>query len=118
MTGNEKRHLLELALERAGPTHRVEDVIARIKDGRAQLWDRGDGCIITEINDYPLRKVVNYWLIAGVLQECLALEPDINAWARSEGCTVATGSGRRGWGRVSPGWKPWPTWVKSLEGEP
>ena len=29
-----------------------------------------------------------------------------DAWARGEGCTVATAMGRKGWGRAAPGWKP------------
>ena len=64
--------------------------------------------IVTEIHDYPLLKTVHYWLIFGELRHCLALESDINSWARGEGCTVATATGRRGWGRVAAptGWRP------------
>jgi hypothetical protein len=103
----EKLARLEKALAYAGPTHRVADVVALIKAGRAQWWDQDDGAIVTEIHDYPLRRDIHYWTISGVLGDCLALEDRINAWAVEQGCTVATAAGRKGWGRVAAptGWR-------------
>jgi predicted glycosyltransferase len=100
MTGEEKLRRLQKALDLAGPTHRLTDVVERIKDHRAQIWEHGDGCIVTELHEYPLAKAVHYWLVSGVLKDCLALEHDINTWANEQGCTLATACGRRGWGRA------------------
>jgi hypothetical protein len=106
MTAEEKLRRLQKALDLAGPTHRIPDVVERIKDHRAQFWEHGDGCIVTELHSYPLSKAVHYWLISGVLNDCLALDTDINQWALDQGCTMATACGRRGWGRVAAplGW--------------
>ena len=115
--GAEKAHRLQQALEYGGPTHRLDDVVRMLKAGQAQLWENEGAVIITEINDYPLRKAVHYWLLAGSLRDVLALEHDINPWAVENGCTVATACGRRGWGRVAAptGWKPWlPNFYKDL----
>ncbi len=107
MTSEEKRRRLQEALDRAG-THTMDDLLERLRDGRAQFWAHDDGCVVTEILDYPRAKVANYWLLSGVLGDCLALNGEIEAWARGQGCTVASAMGRRGWIKaVEPlGWQP------------
>ena len=107
LTGAEKLDRMERSLLWGGPTHRISDMMELIKQGKAQIWERGDGVIVTEITAYPLVKVVNFWLIFGELHDCLALEDTIIAWALEHGCTVAIASGRRGWGRAAAptGWR-------------
>ena len=106
MTETERRARLEKALERGGGTHTLADVVALIREDKAQWWDWRDGMVVTEVHDYPRRKAVHYWLVGGALRDCLALEHEINPWAIERGCSVATASGRRGWSRVLPasGW--------------
>jgi hypothetical protein len=119
MTEDERKARLERALAYGGNTHTLGDVATLIKQGSAQWWDNGDGMIVTEIHALPLLKQVHYWLIAGELKSCLALEHEINPWAIEQGCTVATACGRRGWGRVAAptGWRPWhPNFYKPLVG--
>jgi hypothetical protein len=119
MTEAERQARLERALLWGGPTHALGDVARLIKEGKAQWWSHDDGMIVTEIHDYPLRKIVHFWLIAGALRDCLALEHDVLPWAIEQGCTVATACGRRGWGRVAAptGWRPWhPNFFKPLVG--
>jgi hypothetical protein len=119
MTGEQKLARLQRALDYAG-THRISDVVELLEAHKAQLWERGDGTIITELHEYPLRKAVHYWTISGVLKDCLALEDEINAWALEKGCTIATAAGRRGWGRVAAptGWRvAYPNFYKPLVGE-
>ncbi len=109
MTSEQLLARLEKALDCGGMrTHSVADVVARIKENKAQFWQRGDGCIVTEITEYPCRKVVNYWLAWGEQQPVLDLQAEIDAWALAEGCTDATLSGRMGWKRVlrPDGWRP------------
>jgi hypothetical protein len=119
LSDTEKRARLERALEYGGGTHSVADVVQLIRDGKAQFWSYGDGCIVTEIHDFPRLKAVHYWCIFGTLPDCLAIEHDINPWAVEQGCTVATAAGRKGWGRVAAptGWRPhMPTFYKPLVG--
>jgi hypothetical protein len=120
LTAEEKIRRLQRALDVGGPTHRLSDVIEALKDGKAKLWEQDDGCIITEIHDFPLLKAAHYWTISGTLRDCLALDERICDWARGEGCTIATACGRRGWERVSApyGWRPWHgNFVKHLGGD-
>ena len=107
MTENERKARMERALEYGGPTHTLADVAKDIRDGKAQWWSNGDGMIVTEVHTFPLLKAVHFWLIAGALRDCLALEHDILPWAIEQGCTVATACGRKGWGRVAAptGWR-------------
>lgn len=117
LTDAEKLERFQKALDCGGRTHEVADVVAMIKDGRAQYWSNGDGTIVTELHKFPNLKAVHFWLVSGDLRHCLALEHDIVPWAIEEGCTVATASGRKGWGRaLAPmGWRPWwQTFVKTL----
>ena len=49
--------------------------------------------------------------LGGRLQECLELQATIDAWAKSEGCSVATATGRMGWLAVTKmplgtAWRP------------
>jgi hypothetical protein len=105
MTGTEKLARLEKALAHGGPTHSPADVVRLIETRQAQLWERGDGVIVTEVQTYPLMKAVHYWLAAGSLHDCLALQNQIDDWARDEGCDMATLTGRAGWCRAAAGWR-------------
>jgi hypothetical protein len=87
---------LERALERDG-THTVEDVIHRVNTGEAQWWGREDGVAITELYCFPRKTYLNIWLTAGDMDACLALEPEIEVWARAKGCTELRANGRPGW---------------------
>jgi hypothetical protein len=98
---------LQQALDHAGNTHTIADVIERVKTGRAQWWGDKRSCIITELVRYPRRCDVRYWLAAGELQGILDLEDKINSWAAIEGADRAEVIGRPGWGRFAPsyGWQ-------------
>lgn len=92
----------ESALARAGHTHDLSDVMQQVLARRAQYWGSADqrGAIVTELLRFPKLLAVNYWLAAGDLSSCLSLVPQIEAWARREGCTRAYGQGRPGFGRL------------------
>jgi hypothetical protein len=117
LTTEQKFERWQKALDCGGPTHRISDIVDLIKAGKAQFWERGDGCIITEFNDFPLMRTINYWLIFGRLEDCLSLDARITDCAIREGCKVATATGRKGWGRAGApyGWRPWwPMFIKEL----
>jgi hypothetical protein len=88
----------------------VADVVKLVREGRAQFWSFGDGAITTELHDFPRMRAVHFWTISGAMADCLALENDILPWAMEQGCTMATATGRRGWGRVAgpTGWRSQP----------
>lgn len=101
------RPLLRRVLPRTGGTHDADDVRAGIADGALQLWlppEPANSLIITEMVRYPKLMALNYWLVAGRFDEVRAMEPAVNAWAASMGCTRVQGAGRDGWARRTPGW--------------
>ena len=97
---------LARACELSG-THSLADVAATIKAGHAQWWCNGDGAAVTEIQDFPQVRLLNYWLVAGELRACLRMQPRIDAWAMEQGCTAAIARGRWQWGNVGRpyGWE-------------
>jgi len=111
MTDDEKARRFQKALALAGNTHTPADVMEKVRANRAQCWPHGDSVIITEVLVYPRVKACNYWLLCGNLQECLELQAEIDAWAKGEGCSVATATGRMGWLAVTKmplgtAWRP------------
>ena len=101
------RPWIEAALEYSGGTHIFEDVVSNIAQGTMQLWPAPRGCIVTEIVVYPRKKVLNIFLAGGELDQILDMNDDITAWAKLNGCTAGTMSGRMGWKKPLEklGWK-------------
>ena len=97
---------LELALAEGGSTHDLEHVLAAALRGDAQIWIDGPCTIVTEVNDGPKERELHFWLAAGSLERVIALSNRLLAWGRTQGCTIATLCGRRGWAKVllSEGW--------------
>jgi hypothetical protein len=117
LSSEEKLRRLEKALTYGGGSHTVQDVVKCVREGSAQFWSHGDGLIVTELHSFPRMKAAHYWLISGALPDCLALDDPISQWAIREGCSVATATGRKGWGKAGApyGWKPHMyTFVKDL----
>ena len=108
MTDEQLVTRLQRALDQGGNTHDVADVVDALRNEKARFWEAPDGFIITELEEFPKFKMVRYWLAGGVLEDCLSLEPVINRYAVEQGCTVATVTGRKGWGPIGArtGWKP------------
>ena len=111
LTNDEKMHRFKRALSMAGNTHDVSDVLDRIGQQKAVCWTNGDSVVVTEVIVSPRVRALNYWLVCGDLHECAALQPAIDAWGLSEGCSIATAIGRMGWLRLSrtslgSDWKP------------
>ena len=101
------RSWIEAALAYAPGTHTFDDVAGMIETGRLQLWPAMHGCLVTEIVDYPQKRVLNVFLAGGTLSQLFDMDPDVQAWAKAMGCTTATMHGRRGWTRALAdlGWR-------------
>jgi len=102
------RGWIEAALAHAGGTHGFDDVAAAILDRRMQLWAAPKGCLVTEVADFPRKRVLNVFLGGGEMRQLVGMKDDVEAWARSIGCDATTITGRRGWSRVFArhGWRP------------
>lgn len=105
------------ALRAAGDCYTVGDIAHGILTGQFQYWQAGQSALITEIVSYPRKRVLVYFLVLGNLEECLSAQPQVEAFARENGCSAVLCMGRDGWLRVLPksGWKPlWNVMAKEL----
>lgn len=78
---------LEKAVARNGPTHTMEDVLADVMSGKAQLWPGPDAAMVTTISDHPtgFKEIVG-WLAGGSMSGVLKLEEQAAIWASEIGC--------------------------------
>jgi len=61
------------------------------------LWPSPKGCIVTEIVVYPRKRMLNVFLGGGELDQILDMHQDVIQWAKAQGCTALTMTGRAGW---------------------
>lgn len=93
--------LLKPAAARNG-LYTKESVLSGLLAGEFQLWvaEAGDKltmAAITEVADYPARRVGIVVLLGGEeLDRCLPFLDTMEAWAKSVGCQRFVGSGRPG----------------------
>lgn len=94
------REELERALKFTGGTHDLDSVWKGIQDGDLQLWVAEHSVMVTEVQSYPLCRVLHFFLAAGRMEELEALYPLVMEWGRDEmDCTRASLAGRPGWAR-------------------
>lgn len=84
-----------------------------------QAWTRPGSIIITEVIEYPQEKQLYFFICGGDLATVEAMTPEVYAWGKSLGCTVAVFAGRPGWQRTflaRQGWqvKPFIIMEKAL----
>ena len=86
----------------------IESIYKSIQEKDRQLWvslDMGVKAVgITEIINYPGKKVCNIFLGSGDMNYMVPHMNEIKAWAKSQGCTTIEIHGREGWQRIF-GWK-------------
>lgn len=109
---------LAKALAYAGGTHTVGDVLRAVLAGDAQLHETDRAAIVTEVYTYPRKRVVNFWLATGELNEVIRLSHEVMEKAKNEwGCEGAIFTGRRGWEPVltADGWNAEPMVLMSRQ---
>lgn len=87
------------AIDRAGGTHHPRDVLDGLMSGDYQLWTYGDSAVVTEIYEYPRKKVCHIFLAGGNMQDIRELHVMIEEWAKEKGCSSLSLAGRKGWAR-------------------
>ena len=90
---------IEDAIEYSHGAFTIESVFEDLLHGGAQLWPTENAVAITQIVDYPGKKVMHIFLAAGDLQELEALHYPIEEYARSVGCKGMSLTGRPGWAK-------------------
>lgn len=102
------RAQIQKALDLAGNTHTVEDLLLEVLSGNAKMWETENSIIIASILEFPQKRVLEMWVAAGELNEILEAAEKVYQWGRDHGCTLAVISGRKGWTKplASHGWEP------------
>ena len=100
-------------------THTLGDVAKAIIEGHAQHWRGRKSEIVTEIRSYPLAKICRIWLAGGDMDELVnQMLPDVEAWAKANGCSRMEVVGRKGWKRVLKDYRePYAVLTKELRDE-
>ena len=97
---------MERALKISGNLYRMEDILMEMEKGNLQGHVEGDTWAVTQVHIYPNRKAVNVLFAVGSLENSLKLEPKVEAWAKEQGATLLTATGRGGWWQHrTPGWR-------------
>jgi len=101
------RAKLAKALARAGDLYSLDDLLERIADGRMQAHVSRETIAVTEISDYPKRRVLSIIILVGDLEDGENLHAQVLAFARKMDCDAIVTQGRVGWARLakSHGWK-------------
>jgi hypothetical protein len=98
------RKWLTDALEYSHGTHDLSDIFKGIGDGQYQLWPSSKGCLVTEILQYPKKKVFHVFLGGGEMDQLMDMHEAVIGFAKELGCTELTMSGRAGWARQLKKW--------------
>ena len=100
--------LFDKALKLGGNTHTREDISEGIKSGRFQYFGDDECCVVTEIIDYPRKRVCHLFIAAGNLNRLFEeYLPKVKIFAAENGCTSLTSVSRKGFlKRFPPEFKP------------
>lgn len=86
----------------------ASDICDLCEKGSMQLWlgTKGDdvlAAVVTEITDYPRKRVVSVPFIGGRSMRSWFRKMlyEIEAWSKEMGCVAMQGGARRGWGKLA-----------------
>jgi hypothetical protein len=96
---------IEGALFYNAGTQSLEDVKARLEDGRFSLWSNKDSVLIIENIELNNKRYINIALGGGDLEQVKDLVNQVEATAKTLGFYGVMIIGRRGWGKVLPEYK-------------
>lgn len=110
--------LLQSALDEGNNTHSLDDIWIGLDKGLYQIWPGEDFVAITEVVQYPQKKVLFFFLMAGKMKHLLDHIQQAEQVAQDLGCSSLMFNGRLGFLR-SPlrqaGFNPvWVTMEKEL----
>jgi len=102
---NRLKPQIESALYYNAGTQNIEDVEARLEDGRFSLWSSKDSAVVVEITELNNKTYINIALGGGDLEQIKELVSRIEEKAKLLNYDGVMIIGRRGWGKVLPEYK-------------
>lgn len=95
----------EEALASFGGLYSIRDVLNAIDRGEMQSFTDKTSWVVTKIDTYPQKRVLNLVLGVGTIEGMLALQPEVLAFAKEWNCDLMWSVSRRGWENImTPGW--------------
>ena len=107
MTDVDRMEQLQDALDQMGNTHSLEDIVGMIDTGAMQSFVNDDTWMVTQVVDFPRKRVLEIFLVVGELFATEKLFNEVDAFARAHGCDLIRAFGRHGWQKWAKprGWK-------------
>lgn len=107
MKTNEELHSAATkVLSDMGGLYTVNDILAAIELNKMQSFSDGYTWVVTQVHDFPQKKVVEIVLVVGDYYGAVAIQTRVEQFARQIGASFLIASGRRGWGKAATdGWK-------------
>jgi hypothetical protein len=93
------RQWIEDALIYADGTFNIIDVADGIALSNMQFWPDESSAAISQIIEYPRKKVLHIFLLGGDMDGAKGIEKKLVAWGRSQRCRAITLTGRLGWSK-------------------
>lgn len=92
----------EQMLEDAGGLYTFDDIMDAINKGTMQSFSDGHSWVITQVHEFPRKKVVEIAYGIGDAENMLGpLQDEIAAFAKSIGAELLIATGRLGWNKVA-----------------
>lgn len=103
---NERLVEVQELLDEFGGLYDIYDIVYAIQDGHMQSFAYGDSWAVTQICEFPKKKVLDVVFMIGSLNELKELEPKLIEFARENYINYMMANGRRGFIKEAfPGWK-------------
>lgn len=80
--------LLESGMKKGGSTHSIRDIVEALKDGHMQAFLNDGALAITQVVDFPQKRVLEVLWCAGVLDEVINLRSKLIEFAKEKDCTM------------------------------
>ena len=93
-------HWIEASLPYCNGRYDLASIRKACLEGRMQLWPGQRSAIVTEIADYPLKRVCVIGFAGGDIEELRTATGLLIPWAKSKGCDQIDVYGRKGWVRA------------------
>lgn len=109
---------LQRAFAEMGHTHDLEDIVALVREGAMQSFVVRDTWAVTQILDFPKKRVLEVVLIVGNLDAVEEVFEQVFAFAKEQACDFVRAFGRGGWKghALARGWQNGQcVFVKSVE---
>lgn len=99
------RQELEEMLENSGGFYTYSDILDHVQSGKMQSFATENTWVVTQVNEFPRKKVVDIVFICGDYNDLPKLESQLEEFKDRIGADLLTATGRLGWLKKGlPGW--------------